>query len=141
VLVIGDHGSLKRSLINAVAYVENWHVEYVYPSSLTNDDLFGKLKSCLTGWFSKKDGIKLIVFSGNLDSRWAECLNSLTDDNKVLRSSSNEIVKLPFEFRIVFETSDISKSTPSIISRLSAIYMYKERSVRYPFNTIVNEKL
>jgi len=141
VMVIGKPGSLKRRLIEAVSGVENWNVEFVYPSSLGNYDLFVKLKSLFKGEFSEKDGMKLIVLSGDLDSCWAEGLNSLLDDNKCLRLSLSETLKLPEDFRIVLETSNVSSSTPAIISRLSAVHIWTPRSSKYPFKNTVSQKL
>ncbi|CCF59102.1 hypothetical protein KAFR_0G00690 [Kazachstania africana CBS 2517] len=66
-----------------------------------------------------------IVFDSDLDPSYAECLNSVLDDNKVLTLSNGERLHIPLNVRIVFETDSVGYATPATISRCGLIWFSK----------------
>lgn len=46
-----------------------------------------------------------IVFDGDVDPEWAENLNSVLDDNKILTLPSGERLEVPNNVRIMLEVS------------------------------------
>lgn len=57
------------------------------------------------------------MLDGPIDSAYAECMNSLLDDNKMLCLANGERIRISNHIRIIFETTDISHTSPSTLSR------------------------
>lgn len=64
-----------------------------------------------------------IVFDGDIDPEWAENLNSVLDDNKILTLPNGERLKLPSNVRIVFEVDNLNSATPATISRCGMVWI------------------
>jgi dynein heavy chain 1, cytosolic len=62
-----------------------------------------------------------IILDGDVDPGWAEGLNSVLDDNKVLTLPSGERLPLPSNIRIVFETDVPRSATLATVSRAGMI--------------------
>ena len=63
-----------------------------------------------------------IVFDGDIDPQWAENLNSVLDDNKILTLPNGERLSLPENVRIVFEVDNLKYTTPATISRCGIVW-------------------
>lgn len=54
-----------------------------------------------------------IVFDGDVDPEWAENLNSVLDDNKILTLPSGERLEVPDNVRIMLEVEFIAFGGPT----------------------------
>ena len=62
-----------------------------------------------------------IIFDGDVDPVWAENLNSVLDDNRILTLPNGEQIPLLENTRILFETTDLDYANPSTVSRCGMI--------------------
>ncbi|KAK9242644.1 dynein heavy chain, N-terminal region 1-domain-containing protein [Lipomyces tetrasporus] len=76
-----------------------------------NDDLRGE--SMKRHW---------IVFDGDVDPEWAENLNSVLDDNKILTLPNGERLSLPSNVRIFFEVDSMKYATMATVSRCGMVW-------------------
>ncbi|KAF4654456.1 hypothetical protein FOZ61_008250 [Perkinsus olseni] len=67
-----------------------------------------------------------IVFDGDVDPNWAENLNSVLDDNKMLTLPSGERLLLPPSVRILFEVDSLKYATMATVSRCGMIWFSPE---------------
>lgn len=96
-----------------------------------------------------------VTFDGDVDPEWAENLNSVLDDNKVLTLPNGERLKLPDNVRLLFEVSHLKFATPATVSRCGMVYFnnntvtidmilhnlkfgFKQKLVEYNTNEKVN---
>ena len=137
VMMVGPTGTGKstswRILLKALEQVDGVRGEaYVIdPKSMSKSALYGQLDSTTMEW---SDGIfthKLrnvlnnphgnserrhwIVFDGDVDPEWAENLNSVLDDNKILTLPSGERLNLPNSVRILVETENLVHATMATV--------------------------
>lgn len=64
-----------------------------------------------------------IVFDGDVDPEWAENLNSVLDDNRLLTLANGERIAIPDNVRFLFEVDDLSKATPATVSRCGVLHV------------------
>ena len=62
-----------------------------------------------------------IVFDGDVDPVWAENLNSVLDDNKLLTLPNGERLSLPPNVRVMFEVQDLKFATLATVSRCGMV--------------------
>lgn len=62
-----------------------------------------------------------IVFDGDVDPIWAENLNSVLDDSRVLTLPTGERLAIPANMRILFEIDSVRYANPSTISRCGMV--------------------
>merc|ERR1719238_2225935 len=93
------------------------------PKALSKEELYGVLDSTTLEW---TDGVftgvlrqvlnnvrgeatrrQWIVFDGDVDPEWAENLNSVLDDNKLLTLPNGERLALPPNVRLLFEVETL----------------------------------
>ncbi|KAF4688109.1 hypothetical protein FOZ60_003172 [Perkinsus olseni] len=67
-----------------------------------------------------------IIFDGDVDPNWAENLNSVLDDNKMLTLPSGERLLLPPSVRILFEVDSLKYATMATVSRCGMIWFSPE---------------
>lgn len=131
-----------RTLLKALSRVDGAKSDYhvIDPKAVTKNKLFGHLDPNTLEW---TDGIftKLlrkisdpsnvrsgsskrswIVFDGDVDPEWAENLNSVLDDNKVLTLPSGDRLKLPPNVRIIMEVDSLKHATLATVSRCGMVW-------------------
>ena len=145
VMLVGPSGTGKssawRSLIKALTKVDGVKGDYyvIDPKAINKSKLFGYLDPNTLEW---TDGVftKLlrkfieavsanastrrswIIFDGDVDPEWAENLNSVLDDNKVLTLPSGDRLKIPPNVRILFEVDSLKYATLATVSRCGMIW-------------------
>ena len=129
IMLVGSSGfgksTVYQSLLSAMQDAEN--VECVFhlidAKVMSKEALFGSLDSTIREW---TDGLftatlrrivdnlrgedqkqHWIIFDGDVDPEWAENLNSVFDDNKILTLPNGERIALPNNVRIAFEVGKL----------------------------------
>ena len=69
---------------------------------------------------SKKENIHLKIYI--YCRLWAENLNSVLDDNKLLTLPSGERINIPPNIRIVIEVDSLEQATPATVSRCGMVW-------------------
>lgn len=114
----------------------------VDPKAICKDDLYGKLDSTTSEW---TDGVftgilrkvidnargemskrHWIIFDGDVDPLWAENLNSVLDDNRLLTLPSGERLTIPYNVRIMFEVESLKHATLATVSRCGMVWFSEE---------------
>lgn len=144
IMLVGESGSGKSTILDLIMYALSvvTNVEHtkvlIDAKVLSKDEIYGKLDLVTRDW---TDGLftsvlrkmsenlrgelskKLwIVFDGDIDPQWAENLNSVLDDNKILTLPNGERLSLPENVRIVFEVDNLKYTTPATISRCGIVW-------------------
>jgi len=108
------------------------------PKAITKEELYGRLDSTTAEW---TDGVftrllrkvidnhrgessrrHWIIFDGDVDPEWAENLNSVLDDNKLLTLPSGERLQVPDNVRIMFEVETLKYATLATVSRCGMVW-------------------
>lgn len=144
IMLVGAAGcgksSVWRTLLDALQTVEKTESVFhlIDPKVMSKEVLFGSLDSTTREW---TDGFftailrrivenlrgedqkrHWIVFDGDVDPEWAENLNSVLDDNKILTLPNGERISLPDNVRILFEVENLKYATPATVSRCGMIW-------------------
>jgi dynein heavy chain 1 len=139
VMLVGPTGCGKtaawKSLLSALTKLDGIKGEsYVIdPKAISKDELYGKLDNTTMEW---TDGIftyiirricenqrgesskrHWIVFDGDVDPEWAENLNSVLDDNKLLTLPNGERLPILSNVKIMFEVESLKYATLATVSR------------------------
>ncbi|CEM16453.1 unnamed protein product [Vitrella brassicaformis CCMP3155] len=148
VMMVGNVGSGKstawRLLIDAMTKVDGRKGEsyVVDPKAVTKDELYGKLDPTTLEWTDgvftdilrrilmslrgEKDRRHWIVFDGDVDPEWAENLNSVLDDNKLLTLPNGERLQIPSNVRIMFEVETLKYATLATVSRCGMVWFSED---------------
>eukprot|EP00916_Digyalum_oweni_P025987 GHVL01042788.1.p1 GENE.GHVL01042788.1~~GHVL01042788.1.p1 ORF type:complete len:2866 (+),score=438.01 GHVL01042788.1:781-8598(+) len=110
----------------------------VDPKAISKDDLYGKLDPTTLEWTDgvfteilrrilnsmrgEKDRRHWIIFDGDVDPEWAENLNSVLDDNKLLTLPNGERLAIPSNVRIMFEVDTLKHATLATVSRCGMVW-------------------
>jgi len=108
------------------------------PKAIVKDQLYGKMDKFTMEW---QDGIftntlrkilenqkgeagkrHWIVFDGDVDPEWAENLNSVLDDNRLLTLPNGERLGIPQNLRIIFEVEHLRYATLATVSRCGMVW-------------------
>lgn len=102
--------------------------EYLYgsldPNTLewTNGIFTHILRTILNNVRGEDDKRHWIIFDGDVDPEWAENLNSVLDDNKLLTLPNGERLNIPDNVRIMFEVETLKYATLATVSRCGMIW-------------------
>ena len=144
IMLVGGSGSGKSTAINVLLQAMErldgvkGDCYVIEPKSVSKEQLFGKLDATTMEW---TDGIftqilrtvisnqrgeskrrHWIVFDGDVDPEWAENLNSVLDDNKMLTLPSGERLSIPDNMRIMLEVDSLEQATPATVSRCGMLW-------------------
>jgi dynein heavy chain 1, cytosolic len=131
-----------RTLLKALGKIDGSKGDFyvIDPKSIKKDKLYGTLDPNTLEW---TDGIftKLlrkicessnvrsgqmrrswIIFDGDVDPEWAENLNSVLDDNKILTLPSGDRLKLTPNVRIIMEVDTLKHATLATVSRCGMVW-------------------
>lgn len=144
IMMVGPSGSGKttawRILLKALGRLDGVKGDaYVIdPKSIKKDKLFGHLDPNTLEWtdgvFTKilrrladptaLRGVRRswIIFDGDVDPEWAENLNSVLDDNKILTLPSGDRLKIPPNVRIMMEVDSLKHATLATVSRCGMVW-------------------
>jgi dynein heavy chain 1, cytosolic len=148
VMMVGPSGSGKsaawRLLLEALGSTDNKKGEsyIIDPKAIIKDDLYGKLDATTLEW---TDGVfthvlrkildnvrgevnkrHWIIFDGDVDPEWAENLNSVLDDNKLLTLPNGERLLIPTNVKIMFEVETLKHATLATVSRCGMVWFSAE---------------
>jgi dynein heavy chain 1 len=148
VMMVGPSGTGKTSvwkvLMQAMELLDGVKgVAYVIdPKAVTKDELYGTLDGTTLEW---TDGVftdilrgilnnvrgeskqrHWIIFDGDVDPEWAENLNSVLDDNKLLTLPSGERLEIPPNVRIMMETETLRYATQATVSRCGMVWFSED---------------
>lgn len=112
------------------------------PKAIHKDHLYGSLDSTTSEW---TDGVftlvlrriidnargeskkrHWIIFDGDVDPVWAENLNSVLDDNKLLTLPSGERLSIPPNVRLMFEVETLKHATLATVSRCGMVWFSED---------------
>jgi dynein heavy chain 1, cytosolic len=146
-----------RTLLKALGRVDGVKGDFyvIDPKSIKKEKLYGSLDPNTLEWtdgvFTKllrkvSEGASLrgglrrswIVFDGDVDPEWAENLNSVLDDNKVLTLPSGDRLKIPNNVRIMMEVDSLKHATMATVSRCGMVW-FAEDTV--PLEVILRQQL
>lgn len=144
VMMVGPSGSGKSAawklLLEGSSIVDERKGEsyIIDPKAITKDELYGKLDSTTLEW---TDGVftqvlrkildnvrgesnkrHWIIFDGDVDPDWAENLNSVLDDNKLLTLPNGERLRIPPNVKIMFEVETLKYATLATVSRCGMVW-------------------
>jgi dynein heavy chain 1 len=148
VIMVGPSGSGKsmawKVLLEALERHDGIKSEsyIIDPKAMNKEQLYGVLDPTTLEW---TDGVfthilrkitdnvrgeanrrHWIVFDGDVDPDWAENLNSVLDDNKLLTLPNGERLALTPNIRIMFEVKDLNHATPATVSRCGMVWFSQD---------------
>ena len=149
VMMVGPSNTGKttawRTLLKALGRVDGAKGDFyvIDPKSIKKEKLYGSLDPNTLEWtdgvFTKllrkvSEGASLrggmrrswIVFDGDVDPEWAENLNSVLDDNKVLTLPSGDRLKIPNNVRIMMEVDSLQHATMATVSRCGMVWFAED---------------
>lgn len=144
VMLVGPSGSGKscswRVLMDALELFDGKKGEahVIDPKALSKEHLYGVLDNTTLEW---TDGVftyllrqvlnsvrgesekrHWIIFDGDVDPEWAENLNSVLDDNRLLTLPSGERLEIPPNVWIMMETETLRYATLATVSRCGMVW-------------------
>ena len=147
VMLVGGSGTGKtaawRILSEAMQLVDNKKYEsyIIDPKAINKDNLYGKLDPTTLDWTDgvftgtlrkiidnqrgESAKIHWIIFDGDVDPEWAENLNSVLDDNKLL-TLPNDRLSIPSNVRIMFEVENLKHATLATVSRCGMVWFSED---------------
>ncbi|CCE82560.1 Piso0_002290 [Millerozyma farinosa CBS 7064] len=148
IMLVGESGTgktcIRNTALRALSEIQaKDSTSYVIDSKvLSKDTLFGRLDTITREWtdgiFTKivrqvQENIKgelskiiWVFFDGDIDPEWAETLNSVLDDNKLLTLPSGERLSLPSNLKLVFEIDSLKHATPATVTRCGMVWFDRE---------------
>ncbi|ETB60571.1 dynein heavy chain-like protein [Plasmodium yoelii 17X] len=151
IMLVGGVGTGKSSawkiLLDALEAIDNIKgMSYIIDAkSLDKEEIYGKLDNINLEW---TDGVftcilrkiiynytqtnnnitkrHWIIFDGDVDPEWAENLNSVLDDNKLLTLPNGERLPIPESVKILFEVDTLKHATLATVSRCGMIWFSRD---------------
>mmetsp|Transcript_28347 Transcript_28347/g.57801 ORF Transcript_28347/g.57801 Transcript_28347/m.57801 type:complete len:2891 (+) Transcript_28347:3-8675(+) len=104
------------------------------------------LRTILSNQRGEADRRHWIVFDGDVDPEWAENLNSVLDDNKLLTLPSGERLSIPNNVRIILEVDSLEQATLATVSRCGMVWfsadtITSEMCLQHLMNTLRTENI
>lgn len=152
IMLVGAVGTGKskvwKTLLDAMEKVDGvkGEVYVVDPKAISKEELYGKLDSTTLEWTDgvfteslrrvsaglrgEKDRRQWLMFDGDVDPEWAENLNSVLDDSKLLTLPNGERLAIPPNVRIMFEVDTLKYATLATVSRCGMVWFADD--VVYP---------
>jgi len=84
------------------------------------------LRTIIANQRGEADQQHWIIFDGDVDPEWAENLNSVLDDNKLLTLPSGERLSIPNNLRIILEVDSLAQATPATVSRCGMVWFSED---------------
>ncbi|TMW64824.1 hypothetical protein Poli38472_008991 [Pythium oligandrum] len=144
VMLVGPSGTGKSSawrvLLDSLEAVDGKKGEahVIDPKAISKEHLYGVLDNTTLEW---TDGVfthllrqvlnsvrgesekrHWIIFDGDVDPEWAENLNSVLDDNRLLTLPSGERLEIPPNVWIMMETETLRYATLATVSRCGMVW-------------------
>ena len=126
-------------LASEIVEESNHKIVRLNPKSFTSAEMYGetdeKTGEWKTGVFSaiwskanhRSNRFKTwVVLDGPVDSFWAENLNSVLDDNKILTLANGDRVALSENCKLLFENDSLHNASPATVSRVGIVHMAAE---------------
>jgi len=88
----------------------------------TDGVVTGLLRKFIANQKGEADRRHWIIFDGDVDPVWAENMNSVLDDNKLLTLPSGDRLSIPDNIRIILEVDSLENATPATVSRCGMIW-------------------
>ena len=148
IMIVGPSGSGKssalRTLMKGLEEEDGVKGEMymIDPKAIDKESLYGVLDGTTLEWTDgvftsllraiianqrgEADRRYWIVFDGDVDPEWAENLNSVLDDNKLLTLPSGERLSIPDNVRIILEVDSLEQATPATVSRCGMVWFSAE---------------
>ena len=148
VMMVGQSGTGKSAawkiLLEALQLMDGIKGEsyIIDPKAVNKDNLYGKLDPTTLDW---TDGVftgtlrkildnqrgesgkrHWIIFDGDVDPEWAENLNSVLDDNKLLTLPHGDRLQIPPNVRIMFEVESLKYATLATVSRCGMVWFSED---------------
>ena len=148
VMMVGQSGTGKSAawkiLLEALQLIDGIKGEsyIIDPKAVNKDNLYGKLDPTTLDW---TDGVftgtlrkildnqrgesgkrHWIIFDGDVDPEWAENLNSVLDDNKLLTLPHGDRLQIPPNVRIMFEVESLKFATLATVSRCGMVWFSED---------------
>ena len=148
VMMVGQSGTGKSAawkiLLEALTALDNIKGEsyIIDPKAVNKENLYGKLDQTTLDW---TDGVftgtlrkildnqrgesgkrHWIIFDGDVDPEWAENLNSVLDDNKLLTLPHGDRLSIPPNVRIMFEVESLKYATLATVSRCGMVWFSED---------------
>ena len=148
VMMVGQSGTGKSAawkiLLEALQLIDGVKGEsyIIDPKAVNKDNLYGKLDPTTLDW---TDGVftgtlrkildnqrgessktHWIIFDGDVDPEWAENLNSVLDDNKLLTLPHGDRLQIPPNVRIMFEVESLKYATLATVSRCGMVWFSED---------------
>ena len=148
VMMVGQSGTGKSAawkiLLEALQLMDGVKGEsyIIDPKAVNKDNLYGKLDPTTLDW---TDGVftgtlrkildnqrgesskrHWIIFDGDVDPEWAENLNSVLDDNKLLTLPHGDRLSIPPNVRIMFEVESLKYATLATVSRCGMVWFSED---------------
>jgi dynein heavy chain 1, cytosolic len=142
VMVVGKSGksSALKVLLKVMEKLDGvkGDMYVIDPKAISKDRLYGTLDGTTLDWTDgvvtsllrrivdnqkgESDRRHWMVFDGDVDPEWAENLNSVLDDNKLLTLPSGERMSIPPNVRIILEVDSLEYATPATVSRCGMVW-------------------
>jgi len=148
VMMVGQSGTGKSAawkiLLEALTAIDGIKGEsyIIDPKAVNKENLYGKLDQTTLDW---TDGVftgtlrkildnqrgesskrHWIIFDGDVDPEWAENLNSVLDDNKLLTLPHGDRLQIPPNVRIMFEVESLKYATLATVSRCGMVWFSED---------------
>lgn len=148
VMLVGPTGCGKtaawKALLASLNKLEKAKGEFyiIDPKAISKDELYGKLDNTTMEWTDgiftyilrriadnqrgEKDRRQWIIFDGDVDPEWAENLNSVLDDNKLLTLPNGDRLSIQPNIRMLFEVESLKYATLATVSRCGMVWFSED---------------